>query len=76
MLAPGEVVEIGSLPKEVTQTNERKDLAENFSKSDYEKDQILKALKKTNFNKSQAAKLLQVTRKTLYNKINHYKLDL
>ncbi len=76
LLTPGEVVEISSLPREVTQTNERKDPAENFSKSDYEKDQILKALKKTNFNKSQAAKLLQVTRKTLYNKINHYKLDL
>ncbi|MCR9227452.1 MAG: sigma-54 dependent transcriptional regulator [Flavobacteriaceae bacterium] len=48
----------------------------NFSKSDYEKERILSALKQTNFNKSKAAKLLQVTRKTLYNKINQYQLDV
>lgn len=47
-----------------------------FSKSDYEKERILSALKQTNFNKSKAAKLLQVTRKTLYNKINQYQLDV
>nr|WP_321415813.1 sigma-54 dependent transcriptional regulator [uncultured Allomuricauda sp.] len=49
---------------------------DNFSKSDYEKERILSALKQTNFNKSKAAKLLQVTRKTLYNKINQYQLDV
>ena len=48
----------------------------NFSKSDFEKERILSALKQTNFNKSKAAKLLQVTRKTLYNKINQYQLDV
>ncbi len=48
----------------------------NFSKSDYEKDRILSALKQTNFNKSKAAKLLQITRKTLYNKINQYQLNV
>ncbi|NDV15200.1 response regulator [Muricauda sp. TY007] len=47
-----------------------------FSKSDYEKERILTALKQTNFNKSKAAKLLQITRKTLYNKINQYQLDV
>ncbi|MDF0715118.1 sigma-54 dependent transcriptional regulator [Muricauda sp. 334s03] len=48
----------------------------NFSKSDYEKELILRALKQTNFNKSKAAKLLQITRKTLYNKINQYQLNV
>lgn len=47
-----------------------------FSKSEYEKERILDALKKTNFNKSKAAKLLQITRKTLYNKINQYQLEV
>ncbi len=47
-----------------------------FSKSDYEKEKILNALKQTNFNKSKAAKLLQITRKTLYNKINQYQLEV
>ncbi|VAW15542.1 Transcriptional regulatory protein zraR [hydrothermal vent metagenome] len=64
------------LPKEVLEPNKNNLRQENFSKSEFEKDRILKALKKTNFNKSKAAKLLQVTRKTLYNRINHYNLDL
>ncbi len=34
---------------------------------------ILEALKQSNFNKSKAAKLLNVDRKTLYNKMNQYK---
>ncbi len=49
---------------------------ENFSKSNYEKERILSALKQTNFNKSKAAKLLRITRKTLYNKINQYQLNV
>ena len=47
-----------------------------FSKSDYEKERIMSALRQTNFNKSKAAKLLQITRKTLYNKINQYQLNV
>jgi len=39
-----------------------------------EKDIIQKTLKKTNNNKSQAAKLLNIDRKTLYNKIKLYDL--
>lgn len=77
LLTVGDEVRIESLPKEVLGSTHTKTVnAENFSKSDFEKDRIIKALKKTNFNKSKAAKLLQVTRKTLYNKINHYNLDL
>lgn len=76
LLTVGDEVEIESLPREVLDTKmEPVAAVENFSKADYEKERILKALKKTNFNKSKAAKLLQVTRKTLYNKINQYNLD-
>lgn len=76
LLTVGDEVEISALPKEVLQPQEKVSVAEGFSKSEFEKERIIKALKKTNFNKSKAAKLLQVTRKTLYNKINHYNLDL
>ncbi|WP_430972224.1 sigma-54-dependent transcriptional regulator [Sunxiuqinia rutila] len=37
---------------------------------------ILKALKATNYNKSQAARLLQIDRKTLYNKLKEHKIIL
>jgi two-component system response regulator HydG len=34
---------------------------------------IMDALKQANFNKSKAAQLLNIDRKTLYNKLNQYK---
>lgn len=37
-----------------------------------EYDLIVKTLKKTKFNKSKAAELLQIDRKTLYNKLAAY----
>ncbi|TMM59339.1 sigma-54-dependent Fis family transcriptional regulator [Maribacter algarum] len=76
LLTTGDEVELAVLPREIIESDGRPIKHENFSKSEFEKDRIIKALKKTNFNKSKAAKLLQVTRKTLYNKINHYNLDL
>ncbi len=76
LLTSEDEIQLSALPKEVISPAPKNSVIENFSKSEFEKERIIKALKKTNFNKSKAAKLLQVTRKTLYNKINHYKLDL
>ena len=45
---------------------------------DAEYEMIVEALKRSNFNKTKAAKLLNVDRKTLYNKMklyNAYKMD-
>jgi DNA-binding NtrC family response regulator len=39
-----------------------------------EKDRIIEMLKRTSFNKSKAAELLNISRKTLYNKIDKYGL--
>ncbi len=47
-----------------------------FSKVEYEKEHILRVLQHTNFNKTEAAKLLKITRKTLYNKISQYNMDV
>lgn len=73
LLTVGDTIEITVLPAEVINSDVPN--SNGFSKADYEKDRIMKAMKKTNFNKSKAAELLQVTRKTLYNKINQYNLD-
>ena len=75
LLTIGDTIGLDALPKEVLNSAHEGINSNSFSKADYEKEQIIKALKKTNFNKSKAAKLLQVTRKTLYNKINQYNLD-
>ena len=41
---------------------------------DAESEVILNALRQTNFNKSKAAELLNIDRKTLYNKIKHFNM--
>lgn len=44
--------------------------------SEDEKDRILRALHQSNGNKTRAAKLLDIDRKTLYNKIHLYNIEL
>lgn len=75
LFTQGETVLSDALSSEVVQGANGHQEA-SFSKSDYEKERIMEALKQANFNKSKAAKLLQITRKTLYNKINQYQLEV
>ncbi len=49
------------------------DLTFKEASIDAEYEMILQALKKVNFNKSKAAKLLNIDRKTLYNKMKQYR---
>ncbi|MEM9647462.1 MAG: sigma-54 dependent transcriptional regulator [Bacteroidota bacterium] len=72
LFTEGSVIEATALPNQLQ--GESNDTA--FSKQKFEKERILRALKQTNFNKSEAAKLLKMTRKTLYNKINRYQLKV
>jgi two-component system response regulator HydG len=46
-----------------------------LTKSENEKDLIIKALNLCKGNKSEAAKMLDINRKTLYNKLKLYELD-
>ncbi len=73
-----EIIEVtnSSIPTTYTEVSENsRSLSETTLKGasiDAEYEMILKALKKVNFNKSKAAKLLNIDRKTLYNKMKQY----
>ena len=59
------------LPKGVHHTGKESSLKEAGIDAEYEV--IVETLKKVNFNKSKAAKLLNIDRKTLYNKMSQYR---
>ncbi len=67
LLSQGDFIEKKVLPVEIFQMDKR--AITDFSLFENEKDAILDALQKANNNKSEAAKLLKITRKTLYNKL-------
>lgn len=73
LLTQGDFIENTVLPVEFFQQNEVK--MDSFSLSENEKEAIENALIKTKNNKSEAAKLLKITRKTLYNKLKLYDIN-
>lgn len=83
LFTKGSTITLDSLPvlaakKEVIPASEQSaevDIALSVA-PDQEKERILKALEQTNGNKSKAAVLLKIDRKTLYNKIHQYNIDL
>jgi two-component system response regulator HydG len=75
LLSRGNYIESDVLPAEFFQTQKQQDSNDTFSLSDNEKEAIIYALSKTQNNKSEAAKLLKITRKTLYNKLKLYNID-
>ncbi|WP_163398374.1 sigma-54-dependent transcriptional regulator [Flavobacterium fluviatile] len=74
LLSQGDFIESDVLPIEFFQT-EKPGSSGSFSLSDNEKETIIHALSRTQNNKSEAAKLLKITRKTLYNKLKQYNID-
>lgn len=75
LLSKGDYIEADVLPKELFAIETETDSEDLISISDNEKAALINALEMTNNNKSEAAKLLQINRKTLYNKIKKYDLD-
>ena len=74
LLAKSDTIHMDVLPPEMQQAVEDKNKIA-YSKAN-EEEAIMQALEKANYNKSKAAKLLDIDRKTLYNKLKLYNIDL
>ncbi len=76
LLTNEELIPLEVIPREVLFAAKPIKGTVDFSKESNEKQLILNALKEVDFNKTKAAKLLNITRKTLYNKLELYKIEL
>jgi len=74
LLEKSDMIHLEVLPPEMQQSSGTGSILANYTK-DNEEEAIKKALEKANYNKSKAAKLLDIDRKTLYNKLKLYNLD-
>lgn len=75
LLERSNMIHIDVLPHEMQDVSRLGNALSGYSKND-EEQAIRQALEKTNNNKSKAAKLLDIDRKTLYNKLKLYNIDL
>ena len=75
LLEKSDTIHLDVLPPEMQEPQSTTGGLMGYTK-DNEEEAIKKALEKANYNKSKAAKLLDIDRKTLYNKLKLYNLDL
>jgi two-component system response regulator HydG len=73
LLSQGDFIEKNTLPLEIFQMENK--VTDDFSLFENEKGTILNALEQVKNNRSEAAKLLRISRKTLYNKLKQYDIN-
>lgn len=73
ILATGDFITVNELPESMKDPDKTEDLS--LHKKEEEKQSIIKALEIAGNNKSKAAQLLNIDRKTLYNKIKQYGIN-
>ena len=76
LFAENQEITVDNLPVLGTHINKSQESDDMALQPGDEKEQIMAALKKARGNKTVAAKLLQIDRKTLYNKMHLYGMDL
>lgn len=76
LLAQGSFITPFELGSELMEANVHSSSSIALRNEETEKEHILQALKQTGNNKSKAAQLLNIDRKTLYNKLKLYNIDL
>lgn len=85
LLAPGDEIIRDCLPREIVypsdseMNSDKVEIGESKLKdasSEFEKQLILRTIEEAGFNKSKAARLLKIDRKTLYNKIKQYGIEI
>lgn len=85
LMAPSQEITEDCLPREIVYPSDSDVNSENVeigesklkdASSEFEKQLILRTIEEAGFNKSKAARLLKIDRKTLYNKIKQYGIEI
>jgi len=74
LLARQEVISVETFPSDISAQSTKRSYS--LFKNDNEQELILDALEKANGNKAKAARMLDIDRKTLYNKLKQYDISL
>lgn len=78
LLCQDDIIARADLPPEfihIALKQNTRETPASYSTKEHERELILNALKEASNNKTRAAKLLQITRKTLYNKLKEYNIE-